>query len=249
MIKSALIVFATPLFTCNIAFADVTDGTYWSYEGRTGPEYWHQLKSEYRECKTGQIQSPVNIDSSSTVKLSLAPMMVRYLRTSAEVKNTGRTIQINLKDGGDVSLPSGNYALKQVHFHTPSEEIVNGKAYPIEAHLVHKNGKGKLAVIALFYQSGKENNSLNGIFAKLPQQKDGDLTTMFDAAQLIQDVSSYYNYVGSLTTPPCTEGVDWYVLKNPNTMSLEQIAKFQKLFPMNARAVQPLNGRVINEAY
>jgi carbonic anhydrase len=248
MTKSVRFLFAASLLTCGLAFADGPDSNGWSYEGATAPEHWGDLKSKYQECKTGQAQSPVNIETNAAQKSILMPISTHYLSTAVEVENTGRTIQVNFKNGGQVTLPSGAYALKQLHFHTPSEETVNGKSFPIEAHLVHKNADGRLAVIALFFESGQENTALRDIFSRLPQQKEDEFQSSFDASSLIHGDLAYYNYSGSLTTPPCSEGVDWYVLKRPDMMSAKQIVNFQKLFPMNARPPQPINNRIIKES-
>jgi carbonic anhydrase len=248
MTKSIRFLFAAFLLTYGLASADGPDSNSWSYEGATAPEHWGDLKSQYQECKTGQAQSPINIETNVVQKSILMPISTHYLNTVVKVENTGKTIQVNFKDGGQVTLPSGTYALKQLHFHTPSEETVNGKPFPIEAHLVHENANGKLAVAALFFESGKENGALRDIFSRLPQEKEGEFQSQFDASSLIHGDLAYYNYFGSLTTPPCGEGVDWYVLKRLDAMSTEQIVNFQKLFPMNARPVQPINNRIIKES-
>ena len=146
------------------------------------------------------------------------------------------------------SLSNGNYKLLQFHFHTPSEEKIDGKSFPMVAHLVHKNEAGNLAVIGVLFKAGKENAALKEIFAKLPAAEGKEpLADKFDATALLPSSLAYFSFNGSLTTPPCSEGVSWHVLKTPVEMSPKQISAFKKIFKMNARPVQPLNDRKVIE--
>jgi len=182
-------------------------------------------------------------------KLHLPTLEFNYENSKAEMVNNGYTIQVNLANGGSVKLTSGMYEFLQFHFHTPSEEAINGKRYPMVVHLVHKNLRGDFSVIAVLFAEGKENASLKEIFNLMPI-KEGDkvnLQSKFNVASFLPSKQTYYTFKGSLTTPPCTQDVDWVVLKQPVEASKQQIAAFMKIFKMNARPIQPLNGRKIYE--
>jgi carbonic anhydrase len=154
---------------------------------------------------------------------------------------------VNLPAGSNVNIDGKPYQLLQFHFHTPSEERINGKSYPLVAHMVHKNAEGKLAVVAVLFRQGKENAALKPVFDALPgaEGEKAALGNGFDAAALLPKDRAYYAFTGSLTTPPCSEEVTWRVLKTPVEISASQLAAFRKLYPMNARPVQPLNDRSV----
>lgn len=172
--------------------------------------------------------------------------MAKYKASPAELVNNGHTIQINLGDGGVAQLAGKEYKILQFHFHTPSEEKVDGKGYPLNAHLVHKSNDGKLGVIGVFFKEGQESVALKDIFSNLPKSEAKSiLKKNFNSADLLPSSAAYYSYVGSLTTPPCSEDVSFFILKAPIEMSAGQLASFKKVFPMNARPVQALNGRTI----
>jgi carbonic anhydrase len=156
-------------------------------------------------------------------------------------------VEINLASAGGIAVPSGEYKLVRFHFHAPNEEKINGKNYPLVAHLVHKSADGKLAVVAVLFNIGAENEALKNVFDNMPA-KTGETKSLegpIDIASLLPADRGYYTYMGSLTIPPCSEGVHWYVMKNPVTLSSQQLAAFKKLYAMNARPVQPLNGRKV----
>lgn len=239
-------VLALPLlFAVGSAFA--AEGPHhWSYSGHEGPGHWGDLSKDFSTCKLGKAQSPINIRTASVKKEALAPLTPSYRLSPAEVENNGHTIQINLTEGGSASLSKGDYRLVQFHFHTPSEERLNGKTYPLSAHLVHRNEAGNLAVVTVLLKQGAENAALKRVFDQLPQVGNHQaLTDGFDATTLLPQSLTYYAFTGSLTTPPCSEGVAWHVLKQPVEISAEQIASFKRLFKMNARPVQPLHGRTV----
>jgi carbonic anhydrase len=220
----------------------------WGYEGNDGADHWGDLDSSFSECKLGKQQSPIDIPTSEVEKANLPAIDFDYKTSAGEILNNGYTIQINLAKAGSVEVPSGEYQLLQFHFHTPSEEKINGKSFPLVAHLVHKNDEGKLAVVAILFEEGKENIALKNIFKKLPaKERKEKLKDDFDISKLLPANLAYYTFNGSLTTPPCSEGVAWHVLKTPVSISKSQINMFKKIFKMNARPVQPLNGRKIQE--
>ncbi|WP_338759090.1 carbonic anhydrase family protein [Massilia sp. METH4] len=221
---------------------------HWEYKGKAGTSHWGDLEPDFAACKQGKAQSPIDIRGAKTG--APAPIGFEYTATHADIVNNGHTVQVNLPEGGLVHLASGDYKLVQMHFHTPSEEKINGKRYPLVAHLVHKNADGELAVVAVLFKQGKENTALKSVFADLPAHA-GDhhpVTGELDLQALIPAEHSYYAYMGSLTTPPCSEGVHWQVMKEPVDISKAQLAAFRKLYHMNARPVQPLNGRVVEVA-
>jgi carbonic anhydrase len=207
------------------------------------------LDQGFAECKLGKEQSPIDIQTKGVEKASLAPIKPAYTASAGELVNNGHTIQINLADGGTVNVPTGDYKVLQFHFHTPSEEKINGKNFPLVAHLVHKNAAGKLAVVAVLFKQGKENLALKDIFNALPAQEGKEaLKANVDLSAVLPPTLGYYTFNGSLTTPPCSEGVAWHVLKTLVEISANQLKAFKKIFKMNARPVQPLNGRKIQES-
>lgn len=221
---------------------------HWEYKGAHGPAAWGELDSNFAECKLGKAQSPIDIRHAQ--KGHLAPLAFGYHATHAEEVNNGHTVQINLDDGGELTLDGVPYKLVQFHFHTPSEEHINGKAYPMVMHLVHKNAEGKLAVVGVMLKEGKANAALKPFFDHMPQAA-GEKTQLegsFNIADMLPAKHDYFKYMGSLTTPPCSEGVRWQVLQQPIEVSHEQITAFHKLYKFNARPVQPLNGRKIEHS-
>jgi carbonic anhydrase len=220
--------------------------THWGYTGKNAALHWGDLQPDFAACKLGREQSPIDI--RETAKASAAVQLeFSYTPGAAEVVNNGHTIQVNLASGGSAKFAWGTAQLLQFHFHAPSEEKINGKAYPLVAHLVHKDAEGHLAVVGVLFKVGKTNPALAKVFAVMPAQA-GDkapLAKPFDAAWLLPANRSYWAFMGSLTTPPCSEGVRWQVLKTPVELSRAQLEAFRKLYPMNARPVQPLNGRKV----
>jgi carbonic anhydrase len=162
--------------------------------------------------------------------------------------DNGHTVQVNYGAGSSMSVDGKRYDLVQFHFHRPSEETIDGKAYPMEAHLVHKDAEGHLAVVAVLLKQGKESPFLRALWANLPAEKEKEKVVgkvSINAASLLPKNHAYYTFPGSLTTPPCSEGVTWFVLTTPVDLSSSQVARFEKIYPHNARPTQPLNGRVV----
>lgn len=225
----------------------LAEGVHWGYEGKNGPENWGDLSKDFAICKVGKVQSPIDIPTKSAVKVSAA-IKTNYKESTGEIINNGHTIQVSLSDGGSANLSGIDYKIAQFHFHTPAEEKIDGKSFPFNAHLVHKNAEGKLAVIGVLFVEGKENVSLKSIFASMPA-KEGkiNLEKAFNVSTILPSSLAYYGYAGSLTTPGCSEGVDFYILKMPVEISSTQLATFKKIFPLNARPVMPLNGRKVTQ--
>ncbi len=225
-----------------------THAAHWTYEGKEGPENWGKLQREFAACETGQNQSPVDIDA--TIDAPLKTLKGIQKVPAKEIVNNGHTIQANFKEGNMLLLDDTPFQMKQVHFHTPSENTIKGKPFPLEAHFVHADKKGNFAVIAVMYKEGKANAGLEKLWSQMPKEKGAPvpLNTKVTAQELMPENRDYYRFSGSLTTPPCTEGVRWLVLKTPMTVSKAQIAAFEEvLHHHNNRPVQPLNGRVVLE--
>lgn len=224
----------------------------WSYEGATDPQHWAELSPDNIACGKGKNQSPINIDTNATTDIKQEPIKLNYSMLVADrIKNTGHSIQVDMRSGGSVTLDGEEFELKQLHFHTPSENTVNGKHFPMETHFVHQNDKGDLAVLAMMFIPGKEDATLSNLWKKMPANV-GDSTrlTASDLKSIETDsrFSNYYRYNGSLTTPPCTEGVRWVVMKTPMTVSQGQVQALQQaLKHSNNRPVQKLNARFIME--
>ncbi|MCP4635033.1 MAG: carbonic anhydrase family protein [Methyloversatilis sp.] len=220
----------------------------WAYEGEFGPQNWGRLKPEWTQCATGRTQSPIDIRDG--IRVDLPQIQFDYKSTYFTVVDTGHTVQVNVGEGSSITLVGKRYELVQFHFHKPSEERVNGKVYDMVAHLVHKDLDGNLAVVAVLLDRGTEHPLFNTLWAYLPLQKNVESRpdVSIDLAKLLPEKRDYYTYMGSLTTPPCTEGVTWLVMKDPLQLSPEQIGIFGHLYRNNARPVQSANGRLIKQS-
>lgn len=224
---------------------------HWAYEGEGGPEAWGQLKSDFKTCAIGKRQSPIHIEDGATLQGPAEPIQFSYRASDGTVVNNGHTIQVDVVGDNSITVRGATYKLLQFHFHHPSEERINQKVYSMVAHLVHRNAEGQLAVVAVLLDPGTANGLINKVWTYMPLDA-GDKVRMpaglLDLSELLPKDQRYYQFLGSLTTPPCTEGVLWLVLKQPTTVSPEQIKLFSQLYPMNARPVQPVNGRPIRDA-
>lgn len=237
------------LFGCSSFTSSVSlekDKSHWGYIGKEGPENWGNISSDYYACQSGKSQSPVNLQKA--IDADLPPLKINYQKTPLSIINNGHTIQVDYQPGSILMLDNEPYELLQFHFHNPSEHQVEGKALPMELHLVHKSEKGSLAVIGVFLKQGQENQALQQVWQNMPMQKEQKITKQnisINAAQLLPKNKDYYRYFGSLTTPPCSETVNWIVLKEPVEVSQRQVQKFAKIFPMNARPVQQVKRRFL----
>ena len=222
---------------------------HWTYTGQTGPAFWGTLEEDYHTCAAGRTQSPIDIRADSVHGSDVPALEFQYQPSALKIIDNGHTVQVNYAPGSFVSVGGKRYELQQFHFHTPSEEKIDGKSYDMVAHLVHKDADGKLAVVAvLLTKSDTPNSLVKTLWENLPKKKEVETpvdNVTINAADLLPASKAYYTFAGSLTTPPCTEGVTWFVLKSPTAVSGDEIARFGKSYPMNARPVQPLNGREI----
>ena len=226
-------------------------GLHWAYDGENGPQAWGRLKPDFYICAIGKCQSPINIDDSVTLRGPAEPIQFDYAPSNGTVVNNGHTIQVDLVGDNSITVRGSSYKLLQFHFHHPSEERVNERSFAMVAHLVHRNPEGQLAVVAVLLEPGTANGMINKVWTYMPLDA-GDRVRMpagmAEMAELLPKDQRYYQFIGSLTTPPCTEGVLWLVLKQPVTISREQLRMFRQLFPNNARPLQALNGRAVRDA-
>lgn len=220
---------------------------HWHYGGATGPDNWGTLKPEFRQCMLGKRQSPIDIRDG--IRVQLEPIQFDYRPTPFTVVDNGHTVQVNVQPGNSITVSGRRYELLQFHFHRPSEERINGRQYEMVAHLVHKDPEGRLAVIAVLMDQGKAHPMVQLVWNSLPLERNTDQASpvQMDLNQMLPEQRQYYTYMGSLTTPPCSEGVLWMVMKQPATMTREQIDIFARLYPMNARPIQSASGRLIKD--
>lgn len=218
----------------------------WTYQGEGGPAHWGQLAPDYQACSRGKRQSPVDLapahlGSSPDVVLDWHPFR-------AKVTNNGHTIQLDPESGAvPAALTRGDrrFDFLQLHFHHPSEHALAGKRWPLEAHFVHKAASGGgLAVLGVMIRPGRANDLLGRILARAPAKAGtAALDGAIDLGEMMPNAAATYQYAGSLTTPPCSEIVDWVVFRDPIEAGIGQIESFARLFPMNARPLQPLGSR------
>ena len=224
---------------------------HWAYEGENGPQAWGKLKPEFSLCAIGKRQSPIAIKEEFTLQGPAEPIQFHYTPSTGTVVNNGHTIQVNLEGDNRITVRNSTYKLLQFHFHTPSEEVVNNKRAAMVAHLVHKNEEGQLAVVAVLLDRGEPNPLLNTVWTYMPLDTNDQVRMpagVVDMNEILPADQRYYQYFGSLTTPPCTEGVLWLVIKQTLRISPEQFKIFNQQFPFNARPTQPVNGRPVREA-
>jgi carbonic anhydrase len=220
-------------------------GTHWGYKGDIGPDRWTTLNPEFIAC-SGKNQSPINL--TGIIEAEMRPVQFNYMAGGHEVINNGHTIQVNFEAGSSISVDGIQFDLKQFHFHSPSENQINGKSFPLEAHLVHSDKDGNLAVVSVVFDEGKANLVVGAAWDQMPKAEGGkkSLPSKVAATGLLSGERDYYRYNGSLTTPPCTEGVRWIVMKAPMTVSKQQIEDFKTTLGFaNNRPVQPINSRMI----
>ena len=221
---------------------DKAHDVHWGYEGDNGPEHWGD---NFPICGKGKKQSPLNI--IGPFEKSKDTLTVDYKEGPLKMLNNGHTIQVNVEPGSTLTIGKESFDLLQFHFHRPSEEQVDGKNAAMVAHFVHKSKEGKLAVIGVMLNEGKDSAAIKTLWANLPPKEMEEFLppkVMFNPGSMLPKELGFYNYEGSLTTPPCTEGVQFYILKTPAELSKQQLAKFP--FKLNARPVQSLNGRKIS---
>ncbi len=223
-------------------------GTVWSYEGELGPANWSKINVDWAKCGTGNRQSP--IDLRDGIKVNLEQISFDYHPTSFSEVNNGHTIQVTVGGGNFITVGNTVYELQEFHFHRPSEEKINGRGTEMVIHLVHKSAEGKIAIIAVLLERGQPHRLMQTIWDNLPLEKFDTVSPsiVIDPTDALPERREYFTYMGSLTEPPCTEGVLWMVFKQPMQASPAQMALFSRLYPLNARPVQSTAGRLIKES-
>lgn len=218
----------------------------WSYQGRTGPEYWADLSPEFALCRCGRQQSPIDVvtpeaATSMVISFNYSPI------SPVRIANTGRTVEISGVPSCDITFDGTRFELTNIHFHTPSEHRIDGRLAEMEMHLAHQSSEGNLAVIAILIDEGSFNAALGPVFDSLsaPGLFDQFIAGSIDPEGFLPRSRACFQYAGSRTIPPCTEGVTWFVLREHIQLSKEQIGAFRQIFDLNARPVQPVNGREV----
>ena len=226
----------------------VPRGTHWSYEGDSGPANWSKINVDWAKCGNGSRQSPIDIRDG--MKVELEQISFDYHPSSFNVVDNGHTVQVGVSGGNYITVQNRVFELQQFHFHRPSEERINGKAFEMVVHLVHRDAEGRQAVLALLLERGAPQATIQTVWNNLPLEKFETMqpSILLDPAEMLPARRDYYTYMGSMTEPPCSEGVLWMVMKQPVQASPAQMALFSRLYPLNARPVQPANGRIIKES-
>jgi carbonic anhydrase len=220
---------------------------HWAYAGTAGPSHWWKLDPAYVVCGTGTHQSPIDLTHASLEDLEDPEL--HYQPSELHVLNNGHTVQVNYDKGSYMEVNRQRYDVVQFHYHAPSEHRMNGKTFAAELHVVHKNADGKLAVVGVLLEEGAENPAYQALLDNLPyhESKEAAKGVKLNVAGFLPTVHTTFRYDGSLTTPPCTEGVSWLVMTTPVNLSRGQLAALEKVFKGNNRPVQPLNGRKLTE--
>ncbi len=221
-------------------------GVRWGYEGKTGPSRWAKLSKDYRLCGIGETQSPIDIAQISGA--SVEPIVFDYNLTPLEIVHNGHTVQVNYQPGSGITAGGKRYELLQFHFHSPSEHSVAGRPAAMEVHFVHQSADGELAVVGALIEVGEENMALREPWAIMPKKAGKprlEERVLINGRDLLPHDTGYYRYMGSLTTPPCSEGVNWYLLTEPISASIEQVRKFAAAVDANNRPTQAINNRLV----
>lgn len=234
----------TPLVGALVALPATAgeQASHWSYTGEEGPAHWGGT------CKTGKGQSPIDIRTADAKAVALPPLTFDYRPGPLRIIDNGHTVQVNVDPGSSLTIGNDRYELVQFHFHKPSEEAIDGRNYAMVVHLVHRDLKGNLAVVAVLLKAGPDNPMIDKLWNFVPREKEHEETlhaVTVSPAQLLPVNRAYFTFAGSLTTPPCSEGVRWFVLKNPSAIGINQVIRFGKFYRANARPVQPINGRQV----
>lgn len=227
--------------------AEPLHASHWSYDGETGPAHWAALNPEYAVCGTGQEQSPVMIPAAA--EPAATELVVSYRPGVVRIENNGHTISVAPDSGSGIRVDDVRYALQQLHFHAQSEHGIADRHAPMEVHFVHRDSTGRLAVIGVLIRAGPENAAYAPLLANAPQNAAAPAALSnvpVDPSALLPANHTHWRYTGSLTTPPCSEGVTWLVMRDAITLSAAQIVSFTAFFPNNSRPVQPLGARTFS---
>ncbi|MEU0085629.1 carbonic anhydrase family protein [Streptomyces sp. NPDC006274] len=227
------------------------EGAHWGYQGADGPAKWATLAEDFEACEAGRKQSPIDLDDKAVPAPVDEAVTVDYRPATAELVNNGHTVQADVPAGSRIVIDGIAYQLKQFHFHLPSEHTEEGEHTAMELHFVHAAENGKLAVLAVLMDEQSGTSAFADLFKELPTREGATatITRAFDLTAFLPGDRDQYRYEGSLTTPPCTEGVKWTVLKDPVTVAPDEVATYKELFPKSNRPTQPLNDRKLAEVH
>lgn len=246
LFRASTLLFAGILFCWTPARSQQAQTAHWTYEGEDGPPKWGELDPAYSTCALGREQSPIDIRQAK--RAALPRLQFDYHSAPLNIVNNGHTIQVNYSPNSALIVGSKRYTLKQFHFHHPSEERISGRGSELVAHLVHADENGHLAVVAVLFRTGSANALLDALWSHMPRETGNNVQTSevtLNVHDLLPATLGYYTFRGSLTTPPCSEGVIWFVMKQRVTLSEDQVKAFADIYPDNARPIQPTNGREV----
>jgi carbonic anhydrase len=256
VLSLAAVTAATATISCALPFVGAHESEaphtpHWSYSGDAGPAHWAELSPDFDLCATGKQQSPIDVPRSRLLKADwLLPLQVKFQPSKVQMVNNGHTIQINYERGSSLNFEKTTYELKQFHFHSPSEHMINGVGADMETHLVFSDTQKHLAVIGIMMNAGAENPFFAKFWHALPD-KEGAVNREItvNVGDLVPADRDYYSYDGSLTTPPCSEGVTWILLKAKVSASTDQINRFRTIFNggATARPIQPIGDRLVKD--
>ncbi|WP_161805046.1 carbonic anhydrase [Amantichitinum ursilacus] len=240
------------LLAASITAVSADEHPVWTYTGEHGPAHWSAVDHGFAACEIGRHESPINIENAKPAPPKYPRLAVSYKTLPLDILNTGHAIQFQAQaSDSKILLGKGEYQLQQFHFHSPGEERFGGKSSDMDAHFVHKNSKGQLAVLAVQFNIGMHpNRELQKLLEQIPAEpgKEQKMDNVrIDPTALLPRKRGYYTYDGSLTTPPCSEGVTWIEFKQAVEISQDQLEAMQNYYRGNQRPVQPLNGRVVYE--
>jgi carbonic anhydrase len=242
LLQANLVLILVLMLGVGVALA--SEGVHWGYEGEHGPDHWGELSPDYAACSAGKEQSPINIPASAPVHS--ADIVFNYQPSALNITNNGHAIQVNYDPGSSMTVEGKTYNLLQFHFHSLSEHMMNDRYYDMEMHLVHRSADGEYAVVSVMLDQGAENSAYTPVWGHMPAE-EGETETIsgvtVNATDLLPQQHTYYRYDGSFTTPPCTEGVKWFVMNTSVGLSGDQIGAFRQIYDGNYRPVQALNDR------
>jgi carbonic anhydrase len=244
---SILIVILVFSSACSPQQAE-TASPHWTYEGEEGPSHWGGLDESYATCSAGKSQSPIDVLQPS--EQDLTNILFHYQPSTVNILNNGHTVQVDYDPGSYIELDGTRYDVVQFHYHAPSEHTLSGVSFPAELHIVHRSADGNLAVVGILLQEGTENAAYQPFISNLPAEptEPKDAGVSINAIDLLPSVQTTFRYSGSLTTPPCTEGVNWLLMTTPVELSVQQLTALDSLFETgNNRPVQPINDRTLVE--
>lgn len=226
----------------------------WTYVASEaqGPEGWGNISGDFAACKTGTSQAPVDLSMKAEKGKDLKPLAFAYVPMALQIHNNGHTVQVTNGAAASFTVGGEKFDLVEFHFHSPSEHTIDGAKADMEVHFVHKNAKGELAVVAVLFKKGKENTALKAVFENAPEKRSREPTAVagvtIDVSSMLPAKAGYFSYAGSLTTPPCSEGVRWFVLTKSSEVSEAQIAKLRDVTHGDTnRPVQPLGTRKVQQ--